>query len=141
LSDLERGGLSVETGLDSKNAFKEAYAQAERDAAQEAGLIDEQPRDDQGRFTTEDAAPEYVAETPEVPEEETEAEPTAAETLLAGRYKSVEELERAHQELQRSRHGRAPRSGSSAPRSRRGWTSSRPASTRRSRPAPRSPQT
>jgi hypothetical protein len=103
LSDLERGGLSVETGMDSRNAFKEAYAAAELEAAREAGLIgDEQPRDDQGRFAAVRSRP--VSYQPTLPHRRIRGAEapvdTPAETLLAGKYKSVEDLERGYAELQ-----------------------------------------
>lgn len=43
---------TLETGT-GKDAFREAYAEAERKAAASAGLTDEQPRDDAGRFVAE----------------------------------------------------------------------------------------
>lgn len=67
MSDLERGDL----GGPANTAFREAYAEAERTAAAEAGLVDEQPRDEQGKF---------VAETPEEMAAELAVETIPAET-------------------------------------------------------------
>jgi hypothetical protein len=95
LSDIERGGLSVEQGLDSKNAFRESYAAKEREAAEAAGLITEDgpPRNEQGQFTAAETEAPVVEGAPVVEE-------NPADTLLAGKYKSVEDLERAYAELQ-----------------------------------------
>lgn len=90
MSDLERGEL----GGPSNTAFREAYAEAERKAAAEQ----------LGETVAEDAP----VETPEAagapadgaPADPAEGEQSAAETLLAGKYKTVEELERGMEELQ-----------------------------------------
>jgi hypothetical protein len=77
LSDLERGEL----GGPANEGFREAYAAAERAAAEEAGLLE--------------AEAPAEAETPVA--EET---PVVEEKLLAGKYKSVDDLERAYAEAQ-----------------------------------------
>jgi hypothetical protein len=82
----------------ARSAFQEAaLAATEQAAAEQFGVQPEKPRDDQGRFVSDapvaeedpvsEAAPEVVEETP-------------AEKLHAGKYKSVEELERGYLELQ-----------------------------------------
>lgn len=83
MSNLEAG-----TG---KDAFREAYAEAERAAAAAAGLTDEQA--DEPEATAPETGPDQVAEDTEAPAE------TPAEVLLAGKYKSSEDLERGYLEL------------------------------------------
>lgn len=82
----------------SRSAFQEAaVAATEQAAAEQLGAQTEKPRDEQGRFVADtpaaaEVAPEVLADAP--------VEETAAEKLHAGKYKSVEELERGYLELQ-----------------------------------------
>lgn len=87
----------ITDGIAPNSAFAEAAREATERAAQEqlGAEPDEQPRDEAGRFTTTE--PETVTDEPAV-EPEPAPEPTPADTLLAGKYKNVEELERGYLE-------------------------------------------
>lgn len=89
----------ITDGVAPNTAFAQAMREAEAKAAAEqlGETLDEQPRDEAGRFTAEEqAAPAPEAVADETPDET--PEPTPAETLLAGKYRTQEDLERGYLE-------------------------------------------
>ncbi len=98
--DNERNQLPEIGPGPAKTAFQEAaLAATELAAAEQFGVQPEKPRNEKGQFASETPV---VEETP-APEAEVApevVEETPAEKLHAGKYKSVEELERGYLELQ-----------------------------------------
>jgi len=94
----------ITEGIVPRGAFAQAMQEAEAAAATEQlGAPPEvRARDEQGRYVAaETPAIEVPAAAPDEVTPPVEAEPeTPAETLLAGKYKTQEELERGYLELQ-----------------------------------------
>jgi hypothetical protein len=84
----------------AKTAFQEAaLAATELAAAEQFGVQPEKPRNEKGQFSPETPVVEE-APAPEAEVASEVVESTSAEKLHAGKYKSVEELERGYLELQ-----------------------------------------